>query len=68
MDIPHQVYLALGANMGDRQANMLQAVQNLRALASVITISSFYETSPVGYLDQPDFVNMACKITTDLSV
>jgi GTP cyclohydrolase-4 len=67
MDKPHQVYLALGANLGDRQANMLQALQSIRTAASVESVSSFFETEPVGYLDQPDFLNMTCQVTTDLS-
>ena len=67
MDKPHRVYLALGANLGDRQANMLQAIQSIRTSASVESISSFFETKPEGYLEQPDFLNMACQITTELS-
>ncbi|HVP20408.1 MAG TPA: GTP cyclohydrolase MptA [Anaerolineaceae bacterium] len=67
MDKPHQAYLALGANLGDRQANLLQAIQSIRTSASVENISSFYETRPVGYVDQPDFLNMACFITTELA-
>jgi GTP cyclohydrolase-4 len=65
-DIPHRAYLALGANLGDRQANMIQALQSIRTSASIESISSFFETTPVGYLDQPDFLNMACQITTEL--
>ena len=67
MDEQHLVYLALGANLGDRQGNLVQAIQSIRASASVESIASFYETRPVGYLEQPDFLNTACQITTDLS-
>jgi GTP cyclohydrolase-4 len=67
MDNLHQVYLALGANLGDRQANMLQAIQSIRTSATVESVSAFYETKPVDYLEQPDFLNMACQITTELS-
>lgn len=62
----HEVYLALGANLGDRQSNLLQALQRIRTLASIEKISSCYETKPVGYLQQPDFLNMACLIKTEL--
>ncbi len=62
----HCVYLALGANLGDRQGNLLRAIQSIRAFASVEKVSSFYETTPVGYLDQPDFLNMAIQISTQL--
>jgi GTP cyclohydrolase IV len=67
MDELHRVYLALGANLGDRQGNLLQALQRIRARASVEKISSCYETRPVGYLEQPDFLNMACLIATELA-
>lgn len=67
MNHTHEVYLSLGANLGDRQANLLQALQHIRNWASVEKVSSFFRTKPVGYLDQPDFLNIACQIATDLS-
>lgn len=63
----NQVYLALGANLGDRQSKLLQALQHIRTRASIEKVSSCYETRPVGYLQQPDFLNMTCLITTELS-
>jgi len=63
----HQVYLSLGANLGDRQGNILQALQYVQARTSIIKVSSFYETEPVGYLDQPKFLNIACALETELS-
>ncbi len=63
----HHVYIALGANLGDRQSNLLQALQRIRARASVEKVSACYETKPVGYLAQPDFLNMACLISTEAS-
>jgi 2-amino-4-hydroxy-6-hydroxymethyldihydropteridine diphosphokinase len=62
----HLVYLALGANLGDRQGNLRRAIQSIGKFASVEEISSLYETTPVGYLDQPDFLNMAIQVTTPL--
>ncbi len=62
----HQVYLGLGANLGDRQGNILQALQYVQARASIPAVSSFYETEPVGYLDQPKFLNICCALETDL--
>ncbi len=68
----HQVYLGLGANLGDRQGNILQALQYVQArasitgMASIPAVSSFYETEPVGYLDQPKFLNICCALETDL--
>jgi GTP cyclohydrolase-4 len=62
----HRVYLGLGANLGDRQASILQALQYVQARASIEAVSSFYETEPVGYLDQPRFLNVCCAMETDL--
>jgi GTP cyclohydrolase-4 len=63
----HQVYLGLGANLGDRQSNLAQALQHVRAKAIIEKVSDCYETKPMGYLEQPDFINIACRITTALS-
>jgi 2-amino-4-hydroxy-6-hydroxymethyldihydropteridine diphosphokinase len=65
MQRSHKVYLGLGANLGDRQSNLTQALQHLRTKSSVDQVSAFYKTKPVGYLEQPDFLNIACQITTD---
>ena len=63
----HSVYLALGSNVGDRRGNLAAALQRLRELVEISTISSIYETEPVGYLDQPRFLNMVCSGKTVLS-
>jgi GTP cyclohydrolase IV len=63
---PKRVYLALGTNLGDRRHNLAQALQHVRAHANVEQVSGCYETEPVGYLDQPVFLNVACAVTTDL--
>jgi 2-amino-4-hydroxy-6-hydroxymethyldihydropteridine diphosphokinase len=53
-----RVYLSLGSNLGDRAANLRAAVRSLAgAKFNVLKVSSFYETEPVGYLDQPWFLN-----------
>lgn len=62
-------YLGLGSNLGDRKKNLeiahekLSQHPNIRITAS----SSFYETEPVGYLDQDWFINQAIEIETSLS-
>src|SRR5947207_11643573 len=56
----HYVYLALGSNIGNRQKNLSEALQMLREVVDIHRISSVYETEPVGYLDQPRFLNMVC--------
>ena len=50
-------YIALGSNLGDREATLRSAIAALRRLGSVEAVSSFYETSPVGITEQPDFLN-----------
>ena len=63
----YPVYLSFGANLGNRQDNILQALQYVRARASIKKLSSFYETEPVGFSDQPMFLNMVCELETELS-
>jgi GTP cyclohydrolase-4 len=67
MTASHKVYLGLGSNLGDRQNNIIQALQQLKSQVSVEKASSFYETEPVGYLDQPLFINAVCLVSTDLT-
>lgn len=63
----HIVYLALGSNLGDRRGNLAAAIQRLREKVEIHTVSSVYETEPVGYLDQPHFLNMVLCGKTELS-
>jgi 2-amino-4-hydroxy-6-hydroxymethyldihydropteridine diphosphokinase len=52
------VYLSLGANLGNREANLRAAIEALPpAEVKVTKVSSFYETEPVDYLDQAWFLN-----------
>jgi 2-amino-4-hydroxy-6-hydroxymethyldihydropteridine diphosphokinase len=60
------VYLGLGANLGDRLANLRLALQRLQTLARVEEVSSLYETQPQGVTDQPLFFNAVCRATTGL--
>jgi len=62
----HTVYIGLGSNLGDRQSNILTALQRLRAQAVVVTTSSFYETQPAGGAQGPDFLNAAAELHTAL--
>lgn len=62
----HTVYLALGSNLGDRLANLKQAVAALTPQMDVKAKSQVYETPPWGYEDQPKFLNQAIKATTYL--
>ncbi len=61
-------YLGLGSNIGDRYGHLNAAIRSLEAHGLLIeAVSSAYETEPVGeILDQPDFLNAAVRVTTDL--
>ena len=63
-----EVYLGLGSNLGDKRGNIHWAVERLKELSSNLTISSMYETAPVGVTLQPSFVNAVCGMWTDLDV
>ena len=62
--------IALGSNLesrfGDREANLREAVRRIEALGEVLAVSSFYDTEPVGYLEQPRFLNAALVLETEL--
>lgn len=58
------VYLSLGSNVGDRTANLRAAIAELRTLGEVVEVSSFYETEPVEFPNQPWFLNCALKLDT----
>jgi 2-amino-4-hydroxy-6-hydroxymethyldihydropteridine diphosphokinase len=63
-----RAYLGLGANLGDREGTLRAAVAALEATEGVrvAAVSSFRETDPVGYLDQPRFLNGAMAVDTTL--
>ena len=60
-----RAYVGLGANLGDREATMRRAIELLGD--EVAAVSSFRETDPVGYEDQPRFLNGALALETELS-
>ena len=60
-------YIALGANLGDRLATIRSAIGRLSELGTVQSISSIYETDPVGFEDQPAYLNAVAEIETSLS-
>lgn len=59
-------YLSIGSNIGDRLTHLSDAVHTLHAFnrTSVLKISSVYETAPVGYTEQANFLNIAIQIET----
>jgi 2-amino-4-hydroxy-6-hydroxymethyldihydropteridine diphosphokinase len=60
-------FIALGANLGDRVATLREAVGRLAGLGDVIAVSSLYETDPVGYTEQPPFLNAVLRLETKLA-
>ena len=64
-----RAYVGLGANLGDRAATLTHAIELLgeRPGVEVIAVSSFRDTDPVGYLDQPRFLNGAAALETTLT-
>jgi GTP cyclohydrolase-4 len=60
-------YLGLGSNLGDRKQNLARALDLISGQAVVEKLSSIYETEPVGYEQQPLFLNAVCRISTELS-
>jgi 2-amino-4-hydroxy-6-hydroxymethyldihydropteridine diphosphokinase len=59
-------YIALGANLGDRLGQLRSAVDRLDRLGIVDARSPVYETDPVGYRDQPAYLNAVVRLQTAL--
>jgi len=62
-------YIALGTNMGDRYKNLVDAIHYLKEETEIqlVKCSSIYDTVPVGYTEQDDFLNMVILIRTTLT-
>ncbi|MCJ7843011.1 2-amino-4-hydroxy-6-hydroxymethyldihydropteridine diphosphokinase [Lederbergia sp. NSJ-179] len=62
----NEAFISLGSNIGNRLGYLKQAIQKLRNCQeiNIDKLSSIYETDPVGYTEQNQFLNMAIKITT----
>lgn len=63
-----RAYIGLGSNQDEPVATIRNAIGGLRHSTSVdfLACSSLYRCAPVGYLQQPDFINAVCEIDTDL--
>jgi 2-amino-4-hydroxy-6-hydroxymethyldihydropteridine diphosphokinase len=57
-------YLSLGSNVGEREAQLHEAMSRLGAAGRVVAASSFYETEPVEFTQQPWFLNSAIALET----
>ena len=64
----HQVYLGLGANLGDKEANLKAAVEEInKRVGKVTSLSAFYITEPWGFVSECSFLNAVCCVSTSLS-
>ncbi|MBK8564809.1 MAG: 2-amino-4-hydroxy-6-hydroxymethyldihydropteridine diphosphokinase [Saprospiraceae bacterium] len=64
----HKTHLLLGGNLGDRHDNLAKAKRLIgQRIGTVVKASSLYETQPWGKPDQPDFLNQAVEVATDLT-
>ena len=64
---PIKAYISAGSNIGDKEKNLRGALENLESAVLIVQVSPFFETEPVGYADQPWFLNMAVEIETRLA-
>ena len=63
----HTAYVALGSNLGDKEANLRKALELLQERGvEVVKTSSFICTEPYGVTDQPQFLNGVCEVRTSL--
>lgn len=64
-----KAYIGLGSNLGEREQQLEQAIMQLHRHPDihVIGCSSMYETKPVGYVEQDDFLNMVIRVRTALA-
>jgi len=58
-------YLSLGSNIGDREARLREATEQIRKHGTVQAVSSFYETEPIEFTDQAWFLNCALALQTE---
>ncbi len=62
-------FIGIGSNLGDKAFNIRQAIRIMAESwkIDVVSVSSLYETEPVGVRDQPDFLNCVVKVETELT-
>jgi 2-amino-4-hydroxy-6-hydroxymethyldihydropteridine diphosphokinase len=64
-----RAFVGLGSNLGDREATILRALARLQDEPELrlVRVSSLRETEPVGYVDQPQFLNGVAELETELT-
>jgi 2-amino-4-hydroxy-6-hydroxymethyldihydropteridine diphosphokinase len=60
-----RVFIGLGTNLGDRKANLENAIKAIDKFAEVPNVSQLYDTAPYGYANQGRFLNAAIEIKTE---
>jgi 2-amino-4-hydroxy-6-hydroxymethyldihydropteridine diphosphokinase len=61
------IYVALGSNLGNRQANLAMALRMFEPLARVEAVSALYESPPQPPAPPPPYLNAACRVVTGLA-
>ena len=62
----HTVYLGLGTNLGDKEANLKAAIEEIRKrIGEITSLSAFYASEPWGFESENSFLNAVCRVTTD---
>lgn len=63
-----EVYLGLGTNLGDKEANLDMAMEEIRKrVGEILSLSAYYITEPWGFDSKNAFLNAICKVSTSLS-
>jgi 2-amino-4-hydroxy-6-hydroxymethyldihydropteridine diphosphokinase len=67
--VASRAYVGLGANLGERETTIRRAVELLAATPGIdlLAVSTLRETDPVGYADQPRFLNGVAAVETSLA-
>ncbi len=61
-----EVYVGLGANLGDPQSTFEKALNLIEEFCQIVSVSKLYHSAPWGVLDQPPFINAAARLSTKL--
>jgi 2-amino-4-hydroxy-6-hydroxymethyldihydropteridine diphosphokinase len=64
--MPNTAYLSLGSNI-DPEINIEAAIRMLSDMTQLVAVSSVWETKPVGFMEQPSFLNAAIIVKTELN-
>lgn len=62
---PHKAYLSLGSNLGDRKANLINALDSVcDCCGKIVRVSEFYESHAIGFESKNLFINTCCELQT----